>query len=912
MRFHHAILLLLGAIVLGAMLLLAPDHGSPPAGRTASPGKAGEAQGGANPPGSIPEGGPHEAATAVSAADHEPDAPRRRNEFGQPLPFRETAFDAATADLLRQGQRGNRVSLHLFPGLDISVRITGRWDDEGSIRVAAALEGRPAHDRLFMEWNEEGARGLVEIPSENLACEIVRTEDGRYVVREWLFTDVQCGTPVAGGLGAGRGLPAPWLADSDPGGPVFIEPGQVPILNSRPAATPVIYLDFDGEVVSGTAWAGGATINAPPARMNASQIIEVFERVQRDFEGFDVNITTELTVYLAAPADRRTHCVITANDAAAPGSGGVAYLHSFTSGSASFKICWVFSDTSAKSCAEALSHEVGHTLGLSHDGRIAWDGFPREEYYAGHGSGATGWAPIMGVGYTRQLTQWSRGEYFRANNPEDDLAIMGHASRIPPLADDHGSTLASATAVTGDRIEGNIGPGGDADCFSITLSPGDHTINAQPSAHSNLDILLEVLDAEGNLITSDNPPAALAASAFFSLGSTQAVYLRVSGTGKDPVLGDGYPSYGCLGLYGLDGFGSQEQPPAPPIGVSTLSISGSRLRVSWTPNPSATAYQVYRNGALLATVEVTEFLDTTITPSTEYTYTIVALNGFGASSPSAASVIHSPAFDAFIMDGTPDFPGYLVSNPGMTIYAAVRGTKLYVATWSPGNWGSGFNNDHHIFVSDTLLPSATAPAPWAKRGQTAVPEEKPYLAGESQTDYAGWANTEGTTVLFKAPANSGVLEGVIDLAACFGHVPQNVYVAAVAYETEDADVSPPHSGRINAQAPAGNDNDDLEPDEFLQIPVRSVADARMNGIYDALDPARNFRPMTPDFSGEGFPIVRWPVIPLKTYRVFHRPTLSSGAWTQVHSETAGQHDWELSFTHPDGQEASGFYRVTQP
>jgi serralysin len=47
-----------------------------------------------------------------------------------------------------------------------------------------------------------------------------------------------------------------------------------------------------------------------------------------------------------------------------------------------------------KYTAEAISHEVGHTLGLSHDGRIT----PSEGYYAGHGSGDTGWAPIMGVG----------------------------------------------------------------------------------------------------------------------------------------------------------------------------------------------------------------------------------------------------------------------------------------------------------------------------------------------------------------------------------------------------------------------------------------------------------------------------------------------------------------------------------
>ena len=46
---------------------------------------------------------------------------------------------------------------------------------------------------------------------------------------------------------------------------------------------------------------------------------------------------------------------------------------------------------------EAASHEAGHNLGLSHDGTR------KTGYYAGHGD----WAPIMGVGYYREVSQWS-------------------------------------------------------------------------------------------------------------------------------------------------------------------------------------------------------------------------------------------------------------------------------------------------------------------------------------------------------------------------------------------------------------------------------------------------------------------------------------------------------------------------
>ena len=102
--------------------------------------------------------------------------------------------------------------------------------------------------------------------------------------------------------------------------------------------------------------------------------------------------------------------------------------------------------------AEVISHETGHSLGLAHDGQfrfytdIAED--PPEnvrlfvEYYGGHGAGQTAWAPIMGVGYGKYLTQWSQGEYFNATNDEaganplqDDLEIItntgGNGFRLP-------------------------------------------------------------------------------------------------------------------------------------------------------------------------------------------------------------------------------------------------------------------------------------------------------------------------------------------------------------------------------------------------------------------------------------------------------------------------------------------------
>ena len=72
--------------------------------------------------------------------------------------------------------------------------------------------------------------------------------------------------------------------------------------------------------------------------------------------------------------------------------------------------------------AEAASHEAGHTFGLFHDGTAS------SSYSTGHGD----WAPIMGVGYGKAITQWSRGEYPSATNHQDDLAAIAALGGLAP------------------------------------------------------------------------------------------------------------------------------------------------------------------------------------------------------------------------------------------------------------------------------------------------------------------------------------------------------------------------------------------------------------------------------------------------------------------------------------------------
>lgn len=340
----------------------------------------------------------------------------------------------------------------------------------------------------------------------------------------------------------------------------------VPILNSKAGAAKVIYLDFNGASVSGTAWNqynNGQTINAPAFDSNGnassfsnaelSQINEIWQRVQEDFLPFNVNVTTDLSVYNATSANQRLKTVITDDNSWYGNAGGVAYVNVWGQSNDNYQPAWVFSNmlgkggsNFAKNVAEAVSHELGHNLGLYHDGSSS------TSYYQGHGSGETGWASIMGVGYYKELTQWSKGEYSGANNQQDDLSYL--SSRLGYRADDHGDNALNASLIhmgQGLAAEGIIERNTDVDVFKF-VGQGAVNLNINNlSKGANLDILAVLKDANGNVLATSNPSNDTDAAISVNLNVQQEVYLEVSGTGMGSPS-TGYSDYGSLGYYSVE------------------------------------------------------------------------------------------------------------------------------------------------------------------------------------------------------------------------------------------------------------------------------------------------------------------------------------------------------------------------
>jgi endoglucanase len=77
-------------------------------------------------------------------------------------------------------------------------------------------------------------------------------------------------------------------------------------------------------------------------------------------------------------------------------------------------------------------------------------------------------------------------------------------------------------------------------------------------------------------------------------------------------------------------------PTAPPVptGLSGVAASFS-ITLTWNASATATGYDVYRNGTLLASPTATSYVDQGLSASTTYTYTVRAKNAAGNSAQSA-------------------------------------------------------------------------------------------------------------------------------------------------------------------------------------------------------------------------------------------------------------------------------------
>jgi hypothetical protein len=164
----------------------------------------------------------------------------------------------------------------------------------------------------------------------------------------------------------------------------------------------------------------------------------------------------------------------------------------------------------------------------------------------------------------------------------------------------------------------------------------------------------------------------------------------------------------------------------------------------------------------------------------------------------------------FAMDGDLDTSAALLaSHDGVQLYAAIRGSQLYVAI----NPSMSQHADMFVFIAFT--PGEPLNAPFGKRGK--VGAWSAFLGERYGDTSASWYDVSSSPLKNIADEEVGsVLEGVIDFELLAGTTPSAIYLAVGEYQRTKG-------GRLIAKLPVGRNDGNIVAGEFYKLAVPSVS-----------------------------------------------------------------------------------------
>jgi len=344
-------------------------------------------------------------------------------------------------------------------------------------------------------------------------------------------------------------------------------------LHSMPGAKYSVFVDFNGGTVSDTAWnitTGAKALKAAPydtdgkpGKFSGAELAamkEIWQEVAEDFAPFKVDVTTEDPgqaagntgwILVTQSTGRKQPPLPEAT------AGGASYINIFgLSHTPYYSPAFVYSNNlgSTTAVAGAVSHGMGHLLGLSHDGAAAGKG------------GQVSWAPIMGLDPERHVTQWSKGGL----NTQDDIAIL--TGRMGLRRDDHDDTRydkgtslvvdangrVNTVAGRSTKNQGVIEDQDDIDVFvfksgagnvDLTVTPAWQAIAGARQHGGNLDVHVALFDTNGKRIAEQGPGNSTAANLKARVPGGRYI-LEVKGVANPSVS---HSDYGSIGKYYITG-----------------------------------------------------------------------------------------------------------------------------------------------------------------------------------------------------------------------------------------------------------------------------------------------------------------------------------------------------------------------
>jgi chitodextrinase len=194
-----------------------------------------------------------------------------------------------------------------------------------------------------------------------------------------------------------------------------------------------------------------------------------------------------------------------------------------------------------------------------------------------------------------------------------------------------------------------------------------------------------------------------------------------------------------------------DAPPTTPGTPTVISASSSQAWLTWTAstdNVGISRYDVIRNGSVIASVSGTSYIDSTVAPSSGYTYQVAAYNAAGMMVASGTLTVITPALGMLFSDGfeTGDLSQWSTVN-GLSTESAQVHTGAYGA--EAASAGSATSPGPATYATESL-PGAFTEL-WA---QTWV-----YIASRtSAVNLIGFERSSGASIVNLGLSPTGKLQ----------------------------------------------------------------------------------------------------------------------------------------------------------
>ncbi|HVA11222.1 MAG TPA: fibronectin type III domain-containing protein [Candidatus Dormibacteraeota bacterium] len=157
--------------------------------------------------------------------------------------------------------------------------------------------------------------------------------------------------------------------------------------------------------------------------------------------------------------------------------------------------------------------------------------------------------------------------------------------------------------------------------------------------------------------------------------------------------------------------------PATPGNISAHAISSTQININWSASAGAVGYAVYRNGNEISTGPNTSYSDSGLTPSTRYSYYVIAYNAVGNKGQQSAptttiSVVTQAAQTTTTAEQLSTPPA---RRPAQYLSLCAVGSTYYVTAGNSNCWAGGIfienypSNVPGTYYNAPCVSSSTSP-----------------------------------------------------------------------------------------------------------------------------------------------------------------------------------------------------------